>query len=100
MITAFILKLLLTTYVACFIFYNLVAFLISSFYRKKFNQPSPQSGFLIAALFALLYLGSLFAFSGEEGSRSKLMVIFLFCSCLASAGSSLALYFTMHRKRK
>jgi hypothetical protein len=92
--------LLLTTYVVCFIFFNVVAFLISSFYRKKFNQPSPQAGFLIAVLFAVLYLACLFTCSGAGGSRSKLMIIFLFCSCLASAGSSLALYFTMHRKRK
>jgi hypothetical protein len=100
MATAIIIRIVLSAYVLCFIVVNVIALFISSFYRKKFNYPSPQVGFLIALLFAVLYIVCLFVQFGIERTQSTLLVISVFCSSLASAASALSLYLTMRRIRK
>jgi hypothetical protein len=100
MVAPLTVDILLTIYVISFIFLNGIAFLISSFYRRKFNQPSPQFGFLLTTFFALLYVASLFVHYSTAEIEGMLKVIFLFCSSIASIASAIALYFTMTKVRK
>lgn len=93
-------RILLACYIICFAFYNLIAFLISTFYRKKFNQPSPQAGFLVTIFFSVVLIISLFMRYSADETGAIFLIICLFCGSIASSASSIALYFTMKRVRK
>ena len=91
-------RLLLAGYILCFAFFNLVAYLISSFYQKKFNQPSPRTGFLVAIALGALYAVSQFV-PGTGGMAAAAKVILLFGASGTSAWSAATLYFTMKRRK-
>jgi hypothetical protein len=91
---------LLASYILCFVFFNLLAYLISSFYQKKFGENSPRSGFLAAIVLALAYTGSLFASTEVYAGMAAARIFLLFGTALASAWSAISLYFTMKRVRK
>ncbi|MBD3393643.1 MAG: hypothetical protein GF418_16080 [Chitinivibrionales bacterium] len=93
-------RLLLTGYVLAFVFLNLLAYLISSFYQKKFDQPSPRTGFILAVALAVLYIACLFLGSGAPRGWRVVQMLVLFGSAIASASSAMALYYTMKRVRK
>jgi len=93
-------RIVLTGYVLAFIILNLVAFLISSFYQKKFGQSSPRAGFIAAIICAALYAAALFIAAGRSPAAVALKVLCLFAGAIASTWSSTTLYFTMKRVRK
>ena len=97
-----IVHLLLGIFLRCFLFLNIIALLISSFYRRKFSQPAPQAGFLLTAPFVLLYGITVFSpLPAPLGSlRPALLIIFLSCSAVSSSASAVALYLTMKKVRK
>ncbi len=91
-------------YVLMIAWVNCTMYLISSFYRKKFNQPAPRYGFITAIIFAILYVASLF-FTGAastaqanifEGIRTTCII----GSAVASGWSSVNLLIVMKRARK
>jgi hypothetical protein len=93
-------RLLLAGYVLAFVFLNLVALLISSFYQKKFDQPSPRAGFLVACGLALLYTITVLFAAPVYAPLAVVKVLLLFGASIASASSAVALYYTMKRVRK
>ncbi|MFP4416601.1 MAG: hypothetical protein ACLFSB_04975 [Chitinispirillaceae bacterium] len=93
-------SILLTGYALCFMFCNMIAFLISAFYRKKFNQAAPQAGFTVAIALTFLYIVSLFISSERQISIIVFQSLFVFGAAVASAWTSLGLYFTMRKVQK
>ncbi|HAJ79824.1 MAG TPA: hypothetical protein DCO75_08630 [Fibrobacteres bacterium] len=99
-------KILSVGYFCSFACVNCIMYLISSFYRKKFNQSAPRSGFIIAMILTLLYVMSLFFTGSTHNNVSdpeyiKIAGAFLLIgSATASAWSSILLFFTMKRTRK
>ncbi len=91
---------LLTVYTLCFVFCNLVAFLISAFYRKKFNQPAPQAGFIVAVVLSLFYIFSLYITAGKQTGIIIFQSLFVFGASVSAAWTSLGLYFTMRKVQK
>ncbi len=92
-------RLLLAGYVLCFVFANVVAFLVSAFYRKKFNQPSPRAGFVIAIALGLAYMGSVFVRYRPVHVHTIVQVLFVFGGAIASVLSAMSLYYTMKKRR-
>jgi Ca2+/H+ antiporter len=81
-----------------------IMFLFSSFYRKKFNQPSPRAGFIVAAATALFYVFFLFFIVTPHTAQWEYIRIFkslcLIGSAIAFGWSSIRLFYTMKRTRK
>jgi FtsH-binding integral membrane protein len=92
-------RLLLAGYVLCFIFANVVAFLVSAFYRKKFNQPSPQSGFVVAVILAAVYITSVFFRYHPLHIHTIVQILVVFAGAIASVLSAMSLYYTMKKRR-
>jgi hypothetical protein len=94
-------RMLLIGYVLAFSFANVVAYLISRFYQKKFGQPAPTVGFVVAVVFSLLYGASLIGTWPVPVRPMEAVKTFLLCGCtIGSTWASLALFFTMRRVRK
>jgi hypothetical protein len=83
--------------VACL---NVTMYLISAFYKRKFNEPTPQAGFVVSIAFSLCYAASVFVQVGD----GRVFVIAQYCllvlSAVSSAWSSIVLFFTMKKERK
>jgi hypothetical protein len=91
---------LLVLYVLAVVFLNLLAFLISDFYRKKFNQPSPRVGFVAAIAMGLAIVG-VSLFRRADAVAVEFIITLLFtASGLVSLLSSIGLYITMSKVRK
>jgi len=93
-------SLFLCGYVVCSILLNIVGLLISLFYKKNFNQPSPKAGFLIAIILALVCI---VVFQLPLKNIPILQIcsaILLFGSSIASIISILFLFLTMSKVRK
>lgn len=93
-------NLALTGYVLSFVFLNLVAFLISSFYRKKFEQPTLRAGFLTAMCLCLVLSATLVAGGGATGMLDIMKMLLALSAGIFSAWNSVSLYVTMKRVRK
>jgi len=91
---------LLSGYILFTILLNVVAYLISMFYRKKFDQPSPRAGFIIATIMALLFLITIYMGRGGMYMLEVVSVLALLASGAASAYSITSLFFTMRKVRK
>jgi len=91
---------LLIGYVFSAICLNVIAYLISGFYQKKFEQSSPKFGFIIAIFLALLFV--LIMLIGKHTSYiiQIITVMALLGSGLSSALSMVNLYITMRKVRK
>ncbi len=92
---------LLAAYVVCIGGLNLICFLISGFYQKKFGEYSPRIGFLIALL-AGAALTILLLIDGQGRLRVIQVgqIVALVIAGAASVWNSASLYFTMKRIRK
>jgi len=105
--TAFVLGL---TKVLCAGYFLLIAlvtcmmYLISSFYKKKFNQPAPRYGFILAIAFTMLFVASLFFTVSSTAPQlnifSLVQTSFVIGSALASGWSSVNLLIIMKKARK
>ncbi len=97
-------KFLSAGYVLLVLWINCTMYLISSFYQKRFNRPAPQVGFIIAILFGLLYVASLFCTTSTPFSQWTFLKasqeFFLIACSLASGWSSMHLFLIMKIKRK
>lgn len=92
---------LLMIYVGTLLFLAFIALLISTFYTRKLNQPSPRIGFVFTLVFTAGFLVS-FAFMRDGWLlpvRTAQMYLLLLSSISALAGF-LGLYVTMKRIRK
>jgi hypothetical protein len=92
--------LLLTGFIISLMALNLIAYLISSFYRRKFNQPSPRNGFLAGTVLLLLYNLSLFTARPSLPAVAVAKVLLVYSGSIVSTASAVALYYTMKKVRK
>jgi hypothetical protein len=91
---------LLMMYVLVVVCLNLLAYLISDFYRKKFNQPSPRLGF-VAAIVMGLAIVAISLFRRADAVAVEFIITLLFTAAgLTSLLSSIGLYITMSKVRK
>ncbi len=93
-------NLLLCGYVLCFIFFNFIAYLISSFYRRKFNQKSMRFGFLSSIMLFILFIPCLFIMQERQMLCRIVQTLFLVTGSIASAWNSMVLFLTMKKVRK
>lgn len=93
-------QLLLMVYVLAVLAINVVTFLISDFYRKKFGQPSPRGGFVVGVALGLALIASLFVPNQADLTVRIVQLGLIVGASLASMFSSLSLYFTMRKTRK
>jgi polyferredoxin len=93
-------SLLLCGYVVFFILMNILGLLISSFYKKKFNQPSPKIGFFLAIVFALVFIVVIQMPSKTIVFIQLISTLLLISSATASIVSTLFLFLTMRKVRK
>jgi hypothetical protein len=91
---------LFTGYVLCFVTLNIIAGLVSLFYRKNFQRSSPSWGFLASMVFSMLFLATLLA--ARNGSLFLLTAskFALAGAAVTSMYSGLNLYVLMRRVRK
>jgi len=92
-------NLCLAGYIACVVVLNLIAYLISAFYRRKFGLPVLQAGFLVAICSFILFEVVLAA-SGSPQARGLLPVAAVIVGSAASAFNALRLYSVMNKARK
>ncbi|NLD94167.1 MAG: hypothetical protein GX639_16025 [Fibrobacter sp.] len=93
-------SLLLCGYVMFFIMINILGLLISSFYKRKFNQPSPKTGFILAIIIAFALI-IVIQIPSKTIVFIQLVSSFLFISsATASIVSTLFLFLTMRKVRK
>lgn len=87
-------------YIISFIFLNIITYLISSFYSKKFSQPVMRSGFLIAILFLLctipLYI---IRWNCNEKYIEYAKLLCVICGSFLSSINAVILFKTMRRNR-
>jgi hypothetical protein len=92
--------LLIAGYVLCFVALNMISFLISLFYRKKLQQSSPRWGFLIAILLAFLFFALLLGARNGSSLLATIGRLSIVGSVIASAISTMSLFFVMRKVRK
>ena len=92
--------LLTAGYILCFVALNAVSFLISLFYRKKLQQASPRWGFLIAIAFAVLFCALLLGARDGSPLLAGIGRLSIAGSVVASAISTVNLFFIMRKVRK
>lgn len=96
-------NILLGGYILTGCFFNLVAFFISSFYKRRLHQSSPQIGFVVG-IFSSLLCALLIFFQKYKGEGNLLYGILgalsLIIFGLTSSYSILSLYFVMRSVRK
>jgi len=93
-------NLLLGLYVLAMLSINLITFLISDFYRKKFSQPSPRFGFITSMIIGLIFIISLIVMHTHGNKYHLLQSYLLIGSGVLSILSSAKLLITMKRVRK
>ena len=89
---------LITGYVTFCMGLNVVAFLISAFYRKKLNHNAPYLGFLFSLLLGGVFIGTLFVKDGGAYVSIMRATSLLGCS-MSSALSISGLYISMRKAR-
>jgi hypothetical protein len=89
-----------TGFIVTFAALNLVAYLISSFYRKKFDPSAPRAGFMAAFVIVIVYNVSLFFPTTGNPAVIIMRVLLLFSGGIASASTAASLYYTMKKVRK
>jgi hypothetical protein len=87
-------------YLLCFVALNLIAFLISLFYRKKLHHPSPRFGFIAAIVLAGAYCLSWIGIRSSSASVRGIELLFLGAGALISISSTIRLFLTMRRVQK
>lgn len=99
--TRFPLSSLLTVgYIFALVGLNLITFLISDFYRRKFNQPAPRLGFLLAIIMGLLCAVLAFFQSLAPYAFEAAQSYLLLCAGVLTMYSTVSLHITMKRIRK
>jgi hypothetical protein len=92
--------LFIALYALCFIALNTISFLIALFYKKKFKQSSPRWGFVIAVVFALLFIACLLGGSTGSPILQSVARSVIAAGAIASVFSTVSLILIMQRVRK
>jgi hypothetical protein len=93
-------SILLCGYVMFYTLMNILGLFISTFYEKKFNQPSPKIGFILAIILALVFIVVVQLPSKTIVFIQLLITLLLISSATASIVSTLFLFLTMRKVRK
>jgi hypothetical protein len=93
-------SILLAGYVLFGIFLNVIAYLIAVFYHKKFDQPSPKAGFIIAIAMGTFFIITLYTANRDLFFLQIASFVTLLGSGVASAVSVSSLFLTMRKRRK
>jgi D-alanyl-lipoteichoic acid acyltransferase DltB (MBOAT superfamily) len=91
---------LLVVYVLAIVCLNLIAYLISNFYRKKFNQSAPWFGFLATVILGLAIVASQLFRADNAPTVEHVQNALLIAASIASLVSAIGLYITMRKVRK
>ncbi|MBD3322550.1 MAG: hypothetical protein GF350_15720 [Chitinivibrionales bacterium] len=78
----------------------LFCYMISAFYQKKFSEPSPKIGFLIATILWLLLFCSIPVSGPDSLPLRTAQPLLLIGGSIAAGWNSILLYYTMKRPRK
>jgi polyferredoxin len=93
-------SILLCGYVMFYALMNILGLLISTFYKKKFNQPSPKIGFILAIILALVFIIIVQLPLKIIAFVPFVSALLLISSATASIVSTLFLFLTMRKVRK
>lgn len=93
-------QVLLVAYIVPVLGINIIAFLISDFYRKKFSQPSPRLGFLAAIGLGVLAAVAAVFYPASPGLVRMAQSYLLLGSGILSIYSAVSLHLTMKRVRR
>lgn len=85
-------------YVFCYIALNCTAYLISAFYKKKFNHSLMNTGFLASIVFCSLALPTMFLSNNQFTHTTRF--ILLIAGVILSSWNAVLLYGTMRKVRK
>jgi 4-hydroxybenzoate polyprenyltransferase len=77
---------------------NVVAFLISAFYKKKINRNAPYLGFLLSLLLGAVFVGTYVIADGDVYVGIVRTTALLGCS-MCSTFSIIALFLSMNTRR-
>ena len=91
---------LFAVYVACALCLNGVMYLISAFYQKKFSQPSPRAGFMLAMILGVLLIVSVFVRIRPGEIIQVVQSTLLIGGGIASGWNGVSLYYTMKQVSK
>ncbi len=91
---------LVAGYIVSVVFLNIVCYLISSFYQRKFSEYSPKAGFLFAAVIGLVVALSVPIFKNPSLIIAAAQTIGLISCAIAMALNVISLYYRMKRIRK
>lgn len=91
-------NLLAAGYLFCYIVINFTAYLIATFYRKKFSHSLMNTGFVASIVFSFLAIPTLFLLKSQFATTVKFILIL--ASAILSSWNSIILYVTMRKVRK
>ena len=91
-------ELLILGYVVCFMGMNVVAFLISAFYKKKINRNAPYLSFLLSLLLGAVFVGTFLVAGGGVYIGIVRTTALLGCS-MSSTFSMVGLFLSMNTRR-
>jgi len=91
-------ELLILGYVVCGMGLNVVAFLISAFYKKKINRNAPYLSFLLSLLLGAIFVGTFLVVGGNVYTGIVRTTALLGCS-MSSTFSMVGLFLSMNTRR-
>jgi hypothetical protein len=91
-------ELLIVGYVVCCMGLNVIAFLISAFYKKKINRNAPYLGFLLSLLLGAIFVGTFLISEGDVYIGIVRTTALLGCS-MSSTFSMAGLFLSMNTRR-
>ncbi len=91
-------ELLILGYVIFCMGLNIVAFLISAFYKKKINRNAPYLGFLLSLLLGAVFVGSFLVADGDVYTGIVRTTALLGCS-MSSTFSVVGLFLSMNTRK-
>jgi hypothetical protein len=91
---------LLVGYVLCFIFLNVITYLISTFYRRTIQHPSMRAGFLIAIITLSCFIPVHLITASNRGVLKIVELLLLLTGSGASLWNSIILYMNMKKVQK
>jgi len=91
-------ELLILGYVVCCMGLNVVAFLISAFYKKKINRNAPYLSFLLSLLLGAVFVGTFLVAGGGVYIGIVRTTALLGCS-MSSTFSMVGLFLSMNTRR-
>lgn len=79
---------------------NAICYLISAFWQKKFDEPSPKAGFLIGVIVSAILAGLVFLPAATFPAQRLVLVGLVLVGGIIIATNTISLYSTMKKIRK